>query len=33
MNLWSARARVINPPELRAMVREQLAAALEMNQP
>ena len=29
---WSGRARVINPPELREMVLEQLRAALQMNQ-
>jgi predicted DNA-binding transcriptional regulator YafY len=29
---WSGRARVVNPPELREMVLEQLRAALQMNQ-
>ena len=29
---WSGRVRVINPPELREMVLEQLRAALQMNQ-
>ncbi len=29
---WSGRARVINPPELREMVLEQLRAAVQMNQ-
>jgi predicted DNA-binding transcriptional regulator YafY len=29
---WSGRARVIRPPELRAMLVKQLRTALEMNQ-
>jgi predicted DNA-binding transcriptional regulator YafY len=29
---WSGRVRVINPPELRQMVLEQLRAALQLNQ-
>lgn len=30
---WSGRARVINPPQLRELVLEQLRAAMRMNQP
>jgi predicted DNA-binding transcriptional regulator YafY len=28
---WSGRARVVKPPELRALVVEQLRAALRLN--